>query len=114
MKWLGDGVMFFFKDPGPGVVAAQEMVTGVADAGLPPAHVGLHADPVVFPGGRLLRTDGERRVADRGLCAPRRSLVSQAVVDAAHGTEVTFREIGPVELMGVGSALRLHAASTLA
>lgn len=27
VKWLGDGVMFFFKDPGPGVVAALEMVS---------------------------------------------------------------------------------------
>ena len=43
VKWLGDGVMLFFPNPGPGVVAALEMVAGVAEAGLPPAHVGLHA-----------------------------------------------------------------------
>jgi class 3 adenylate cyclase len=36
VKWLGDGVMLYFRDPGPGVVAALEMVDGVSDAGLPP------------------------------------------------------------------------------
>jgi adenylate cyclase len=48
VKWLGDGVMLYFKDPGPGVVAALDMVDGVGEAGLPPAHVGLHAGPIIF------------------------------------------------------------------
>jgi adenylate cyclase len=51
VKWLGDGVMFHFKDPGPGVVAALEMAAGVSEAGLPPTHVGLHAGPVIFQEG---------------------------------------------------------------
>ena len=51
VKWLGDGVMFHFPDPGHGVTAAIEMVAGVTEAGLPPAHVGLHAGPVIFQEG---------------------------------------------------------------
>jgi class 3 adenylate cyclase len=51
VKWLGDGVVFYFPNPGPGVVAALEMVTGVAEAGLPPAHVGLHSGPLIFQEG---------------------------------------------------------------
>jgi adenylate cyclase len=51
VKWLGDGVMFFFRDPGPGVLAALDMVEGVAAHELPPAHVGIHAGPVVFQQG---------------------------------------------------------------
>jgi len=73
IKWLGDGVMFYFGDPGPGVRAALEMVDGLASAGLPPAHVGLHAGPVLFPRGRLLRPDREPLCAHRGLCAAGRS-----------------------------------------
>ena len=65
VKWLGDGVMFYFPNPGPGVVAALEMVASVVEAGLPPAHVGLHVGSGHLPGGRLLRADGERRIADR-------------------------------------------------
>jgi class 3 adenylate cyclase len=33
IKWLGDGVMFYFRDPGPGVRAALEMVDGLAPPG---------------------------------------------------------------------------------
>jgi adenylate cyclase len=112
VKWLGDGVMFFFRDPGPGVVAALEMVAGVAEAGLPPAHVGLHAGPVVFQEGDYYgqTVNLASRIAE--YARPGEVLVSQEVVDAASGSDVAFREIGPVELKGVGGAMRLHAAST--
>jgi adenylate cyclase len=39
--------MVYFRDPGSGVLAALELVDGVASAGLPPAHVGLCAGPVL-------------------------------------------------------------------
>ena len=34
----------------------------------------------------------------------------QEIVDASAGIDVTFTEIGPVELKGVPGALRLHTA----
>ena len=111
VKWLGDGVMFHFKDPGPGVVAALEMAAGVSDAGLPPAHVGLHAGPVIFQEGDYYgqTVNVASRIAD--YARPGEVLVSQEVVDASIGADVAFREIGPVELKGVAGAMRLHAAS---
>ncbi len=110
VKWLGDGVMFYFREPGPGVVAALDMVDGVAAAGLPPAHVGLHAGPVVFQQGDFYgqTVNLASRIAE--YARPGEVLVSQAVVDAAAGVEVTFTEIGPVELKGVAGAMHLHAA----
>ena len=51
VKWLGDGVMFYFPDPGEGVLAALDMVEGVATQALPPARVGIDAGPVDLPGG---------------------------------------------------------------
>ena len=111
VKWLGDGVMFHFKDPGPGVAAALEMVVGVSEAGLPPAHVGLHAGPVIFQEGDYYgqTVNVASRIAD--YARPGEVLVSQEVVDASSGADVAFREIGPVELKGVAGAMRLHAAS---
>jgi len=41
VKWLGDGVMFYFADPGPGVVAALDMVDGAVEAGLPQVEAGM-------------------------------------------------------------------------
>ena len=110
VKWLGDGVMLFFPKPGPAVVAALEMVVGVAEAGLPPAHVGLHAGPVIFQEGDYYgqTVNVASRIAE--YARPGEVLVSQEVVDAANQSDVTFREIGPVELKGVGGAMRLHAA----
>jgi adenylate cyclase len=110
VKWLGDGVMLFFPKPGPGVVAALEMVAGVAEAGLPPAHVGLHAGPVIFQEGDYYgqTVNVASRIAE--YARPGEVLVSQEVVDAANQSDVAFREIGPVELKGVGGAMRLHAA----
>jgi len=111
VKWLGDGVMLFFPNPGPGVVAALEMVGGVADAGLPPAHVGLHVGPVIFQEGDYYgqTVNVAARIAD--YARPGEVLVSQDVVDASGGAEVAFREIGPVELKGVSGPMQLHAAS---
>jgi class 3 adenylate cyclase len=40
---------------------------------------------------------------------PGEVLVTQEVVDASAGVEVTFTEIGPVELKGI-SGVHLHAA----
>ena len=110
VKWLGDGVMFFFRDAGPGVVAALEMVEGVIEAGLPPAHVGLHAGPVIFQEGDYYgqTVNVASRIAE--YARPGEVVVSQAVVDASGGAGVSFVEIGPVELKGVAGTMRLHAA----
>jgi adenylate cyclase len=110
VKWLGDGVMFYFADPGPGVVAALEMVEGVADAGLPPAHVGLHAGPVIFQQGDYFgqTVNLASRIAD--YARPGEVLVTEEVVAASHEDGVQFAEIGPVELKGVSEAVNLHSA----
>lgn len=110
VKWLGDGVMFYFSDPGPGVVAALDMLEGVTDAGLPPAHVGLHSGPVLFQEGDYFgqTVNVASRIAE--YARPGEVLVSQAVVDACHGADATFTPIGPVELKGVTGAIQLLAA----
>jgi adenylate cyclase len=110
VKWLGDGVMFYFREPRDAVLAAVEMVEVVGSQGLPPAHVGIHVGPVVFQEGDYFgRTVNlASRIAE--YARPGEVLVSQEVVDAAEGGPVTFTEIGPVELKGVPGALRLYTA----
>lgn len=110
VKWLGDGVMFYFEEPGHAVLAALDMVEEVATHALPPAHVGIHAGPVVFQEGDYFgRTVNiAARIAE--YARPGEVLVTQEVVDAADRTSVSFTEIGPVELKGVSGTLRLHTA----
>ncbi len=90
IKWLGDGVMFYFGDPGPGVRAALEMVGELAGAGLPPAHVGLHSGPVLFQEGDYFgqTVNLSARIAD--YARPGEVLVSQAVADASHEEGIAF------------------------
>ena len=110
VKWLGDGVMIYFRDPGSGVLAALEMVERIASAARPPAHVGLHAGPVLSQAGDYFgeTVNLASRIAD--YARPGEVLVTQEVMDASHDVGAAFTDIGPVELKGIPGVVRLHAA----
>jgi adenylate cyclase len=110
VKWLGDGVMFYFPEPAPSVMAALDMVAGVAAHDLPPAHVGIHTGPVVVQDGDYFgRTVNiASRIAD--YARPGEVLVTHEIVEVADRIPVTFTDVGPVELKGVSGTLRLHSA----
>ena len=110
VKWLGDGVMLHFPDPGEAVLAALDMVAGVAMHDLPPARVGIHAGPVVFQEGDYFGRTVNVAARIGEYARPGEVLVTQDVVDAADGTSVTFTPIGDVELKGVSGTLSLHTA----
>jgi class 3 adenylate cyclase/transcriptional regulator with XRE-family HTH domain len=110
VKWLGDGVMFHFPDPGQGVPAALDMVDGVVGAGLPPAHVGLHAGPVVLQDGDYYGQTVNMAARIAEYARPGEVLVSRAVVDLASVPGIRFDDIGNVELKGVSGAVELHSA----
>jgi adenylate cyclase len=110
VKWLGDGVMFYFGDPGPGARAALEMVDALAAEGLPPAHVGVHAGPVLYQEGDYYgqTVNLTARIADFARAGE--VLVTRAVVDASREDGIDFADIGPVELKGVAGAVNLFRA----
>jgi adenylate cyclase len=110
IKWLGDGVMFHFSEPGSGVRAALEMVDGLSAAGLPPCHVGLHAGPVLFQEGDYFgqTVNLSARIADYARAGE--VLVSQAVADSPQEQGIAFADIGPVELQGVSGTVQLLRA----
>jgi adenylate cyclase len=112
VKWLGDGVMFHFRDPGDSVLAALRMVESAAATGLPPAHVGIHAGPVLYQEGDYFgRTvNAAARISDYARAGE--VLVSRDVVEATRPDGVTFAEIGPVELKGLSGAMQLYRATT--
>jgi adenylate cyclase len=110
IKWLGDGVMVYFREAGPGVVAALDMVDGVSAAGLPPAHVGLHAGPVLFQEGDYFgqTVNLASRIAE--YARPGEVLVTREVAALAGDDGVSFSAIGPVELKGISGPVELLAA----
>jgi adenylate cyclase len=108
VKRLGDGVMFHFRDALGASRSALDMLDAVADAALPPAHVGIDTGPVVFEGGDYYgRTVNlAARIAEHA--GPGQALVSQTVVDRVQAPDVAFEPIGPVRLDGVPEPLTLH------
>lgn len=110
VKWLGDGVMFHFREPAGAVVAALEMLEAISIADLPPAHVGLHAGPVVFQGGDYFgRTvNVAARIADHA--GSGQVLVTQEIVNSTDQGDVAFTAIGPVALKGVSQPVELFSA----
>ena len=108
VKWLGDGVMFHFPDPGQAVRCSLDLIDQTPAAGLPPAHVGVNAGPVIFRDGDYFgRTvNVAARIASRaGSCEV---LVSDDVVDLVEGDGLRFEPIGPVELKGLSRPVVLH------
>ena len=106
--------MFYFPSPGDGVLAALDMVEGVAAHDLPPARVGIHAGPVVFQEGDYFgRTVNiAARIAE--YARPGEVLVTREVVDTADLDGDGRTATGPVELKGVSQPLSLLSVRRLA
>jgi adenylate cyclase len=109
VKWLGDGVMLFFPDPARAVEAAVAMLRSLDGEGIPPAHVGVHAGPIVFQEGDYYGQTVNVAARIGEYARPGEVLVSAEVVEAAVGADASFDEVGPVELKGVSGVVRLFA-----
>jgi adenylate cyclase len=110
VKWLGDGVMLYFRDPGRAVVAALRMVRELPEAGLPPAHVGVAAGPVVVQGGDYFgRTVNlAARIAARAVAG--QVLVTERAAQAASQDGVAFVESGQLRLKGIAAPVQVLEA----
>jgi adenylate cyclase len=114
VKWLGDGVMFHFREPAGAVAAAIEMLGGLVEAGLPPAHVGIHSGPVVVQAGDYYGQTVNLAARIAEYARPGEVLVSEAVHTAMAGggaSDIRFVDIGAVELKGVSGAVHLFSAA---
>jgi adenylate cyclase len=111
VKWLGDGVMVHYREPAGAVGSALELVDELPEAGLPPAHVGVAAGPVVVQGGDYFgRTVNlAARIAARAGAG--QVLVSERVAESAPPEGVTFAELGEQELKGIAGPVPLLEAT---
>lgn len=108
LKLLGDGVLLLFDSPCAGVEAVADLSRLMVKAGLPVAHAGVHAGPIVERDGDVFGTtvNVASRIADH---APAGAiLVSQPVVDACGDLRDRFEAIGDVALSGLLEPLPLY------
>jgi adenylate cyclase len=110
VKWLGDGVMVHYQEPAGAVVSALELVEQLPAAGLPPAHVGVAAGPVVAQGGDYFGRTVNLAARIAAHAGAGQVLVSQRVAEAAQPGGVVFTNAGEVELKGFARPVRLLEA----
>jgi class 3 adenylate cyclase len=110
VKWLGDGVMVHYREPAGAVLAALQLVEEVPEAGLPPAHVGVAAGPVVIQAGDYFGRTVNLAARIAAYASASRVLVSERVAERAPPQGVTFAELGRVQLEGIAHPVRLLEA----
>jgi adenylate cyclase len=110
VKWLGDGVMVHYREPAGAVLAALELVAAFPAAGLPPAHVGVAAGPVVVQSGDYFGRTVNLAARIAAYAGAGRVLVSERVAERAPPQGVAFVEFGQVQLEGIAHPVRLLEA----
>jgi adenylate cyclase len=111
VKWLGDGLMVYHPDAQGAVEAALDLQDAIGPERMPPAHVGIHAGPVMFQEGDYFGRTVNAAARIGAHAGAGQIMASEAVVTAmrtSHG--VTFDPMGPVELKGLLEPLSLYAA----
>jgi adenylate cyclase len=110
VKWLGDGVMVHYREPAGAVRSALELVARLPQAGLPPAHVGVAAGPVVVQGGDYFGRTVNLAARIATHANPGQVLVSGGVADSTSSEGVNFIELGKLRLKGIAEPVRLLEA----
>jgi class 3 adenylate cyclase len=110
IRWLGDGGMFHFKEPGAAVLSGLDMVESAPRAGLPPMHIGIHTGPVIFQDGDVYgRTVNlASRIASHAGAG--QVLASEETMDRSPDGEVLFQPVGSVTLKGIEKPVPLYQA----
>jgi adenylate cyclase len=110
VRWLGDGGMFYFRQPETAVIAGLDLVERGPAFNLPPAHVGIHTGPVISQDGDFYgRTVNlAARIASYALAG--QVVVSKETAQRSGDTQVRFDLLGAVELKGVAEPMPLYRA----
>lgn len=101
VKQLGDGVMLHFRRTDRAVESVLDLVVAIPEAGLPSAHVGVAAGPVIERDGDYFgRTVNlASRLAD--VAEAGQVIVSEGVTRVPVG-HIRFEPLGDVEVQGMG------------
>jgi class 3 adenylate cyclase len=102
--------MIYFRDPQDAVRATLDTVGAAAEAGLPPAHAGVAAGPVVFRDGDVYGRTVNLAARISGHAGPGEVVVNAACVDACADPGVRFEELGAASLKGIAGPVPLHRA----
>ncbi len=110
VKMLGDGVLFYFKDPNDAVMASLEMLDRVRPAGLPPAHVGVNAGPMIYEEGDYFGRTVNIAARIASQAGPDQVFLGEDVLRHIEPAGFRVVEAGAFELKGIEKPLTLYEA----
>ncbi|MGH8923839.1 MAG: adenylate/guanylate cyclase domain-containing protein [Acidimicrobiia bacterium] len=110
VKWLGDGVMFHFPNPGNAILGGLDLVEQTEEALSVAARIGINAGTLIAQEGDFFgRTvNVAARIVEHA--QPREVLVSEAAKERSTADHVSFELVGEVLLKGMTKPVRLHRA----
>jgi class 3 adenylate cyclase/DNA-binding transcriptional MerR regulator len=107
VRWLGDGGMFIFPEPGAAVRASLEATEQASAIGLPPTHTGIHCGPVVFQDGDIYgRTVNVAARLSAAAAAGEVLISGSAASQLPEG--IALDDLGMIELKGLADPLQTY------
>jgi adenylate cyclase len=110
VKMLGDGVHFHFRDPCDAVRASLEIVDVVGPRGLPPAHVGVNAGPMIYDEGDYFGRTVNIAARIASQASENQVFVGEDLVRQVKPQGFQVREVGRFELKGIAEPVTLYEA----
>ena len=93
------------------MISVLELSDAMPTAGLPPAHTGIDAGPVILQDGDYFGRTVNIAARIASYAGPGQVLVSDSVVRSSRNPTIRFVDVGLVELKGLENPIRLHRAS---
>lgn len=110
VKLLGDGALLHFPHPADAVRASLEIVSTAPDRGLPPAHAGVNAGPMLYDEGDYFGRTVNIAARLAGQAPAGRIYVGEALADAVGEDGFRLVEVGELELRGVATPVKVFEA----
>ena len=110
VKMLGDGVHFHFRDPADAVRSALDIVEAVRPRGLPPAHVGVNAGPMIYDEGDYFGRTVNIAARIASQAAANQVFVGEDLVRDVEPVGFRIQRVGEFALKGIAQPVTLYEA----
>ena len=114
VKLLGDGVLLHFPDPADAVRASLELVVQAPARGLPPAHIGVNAGPMLYDQGDYFGRTVNVAARIAAQAEGGRVYVGESLLGIVPQEGFVLSELGAFELKGLSEPLNLYEARPVA
>jgi adenylate cyclase len=107
VKMLGDGVHFHFREPADAVRASLEIVRAVRPNGLPPAHIGVNAGPMIYDEGDYFGRTVNVAARIAAKASADQVFAGEDLTRVVEPDGFAFRDAGAFELKGIAEPVRV-------